>query len=142
MLGSPQVRAEGLRAAIENALDDAGLTPADIDAVAPHACGGRESDAEELAALRAVFGSRLASIEIITVAPNIGDCVAGSAGLSACVAAVALREQRIPARLNSGRPPEDLRAGPAPSRSWPGRRVLVCTNALGGQNAALILSTL
>lgn len=142
MLASPSDRAEGLRAAIENALDDAGLTPKDIDAILPHACGAAEEDIEELTAFRAVFGSRLPSIPLITMTPNIGDTIGGNGGIAACVAAMALRTQTLPARINAGRSPADLQAGTASSSSAMLRHILICTNALGGQNAALIMSAI
>ncbi len=139
LLGSAIERSEGLRAAIENALDDAELRPDAIDAIVPHASGARDPDAEEAAALRAVFGDRLRSIPLITLTPNIGETMAGAGGLAAGLGALAVKHQMTPARLHPGRAPNDLDAGPSPARDATLRNVLVCTNALGGQNAALVL---
>ena len=131
---------EGLRYAVEAALDDAGLTPSDIDAIVPQGSGVPAVDAEEAGALRAVFGPRLASIPLVTLAPAIGDCLAGGGGLALAAAALCLRHQRLPARLHSGDPPADLMAGPAPSAPATLRNILICTGAVGGQNAALVLA--
>ncbi len=132
-------RAEGLIAAIENALEDAELSAAEIDAIVPHGSGIRDVDAEEAAALRKVFGARLAKIPLVTTAPNVGDAMAGGGGLAACVAAMCVSRQTLPARLHGGTPPEDLMAGASGPKDARLRHVLVCMNALGGQNAALVL---
>lgn len=132
-------RAEGLVSAIEAAMRDAQTGPADIDAIVPHAAGIAGVDAEEAAALREVFGSRLGEIPLVTLTPNIGDTMAGGGGVQAIVAAMCLRRQALPARVHSGTVPAELQAGATPQRDARLRHVLVCTNALGGQNAALVL---
>ncbi|TVQ32111.1 MAG: hypothetical protein EA376_07240 [Phycisphaeraceae bacterium] len=137
----PATRAEGLRFAIENAFDDSGLGPDDIDAIVPHASGIARMDRDEAEALRQVFGKRLADLPLVTITPNIGDGMAGAGGVAACVGALCLHHQTIPARLHAGSWPDDLQAGPTHQRDARLRAVLVCTNALGGQNAALILRT-
>jgi 3-oxoacyl-[acyl-carrier-protein] synthase II len=135
----PARRAEGLIAAIENALDDAGVKPTEIDAIVPRGIGQRASDDEEAHALRHVFGDRLADVPIITFAPNTGDTTAGSAAIAACIGAMALKEQRLPARLHAGSAQTGIAAGAAEGRPAKLRRVLVCSGSLGGQNAALVL---
>lgn len=133
---------EGFQFAIENALEDAGVTVADIDAIIPHASGIPSMDRGEAGALRAVFGSRLKDIPLVTLTPQIGDCLASNGGLTVAVAAMCLREQRLPARIHAGSPPPDLQAGPAAAQPARLRHILVATGALGGQNAAVILRTM
>lgn len=129
---------EGLRVAIENALEDAGIGPDDIDAIVPHGTGSPKMDNAELAALRSVFGVRTAKIPLVTVMPNLGEMMAGDGGVLACVGAMCVSNQQLPARLHAGTPAPDALAGPAPARSAVLRRVLVCTSSLGGQNAAVV----
>jgi 3-oxoacyl-[acyl-carrier-protein] synthase II len=131
--------ADGLQYAMENALQDAGLAPGDIDAVVPHASGIPGMDAAEAQALRAVFGARTPDIELVTLTPAIGDCLASSGGIAVAVACMCLREQKLSARLHAGTPAAGLRAGPAPARAARLRHILVATGALGGQNAAVVL---
>lgn len=137
--GGPERRCDGLVFAIQNAFEDAGVGPEDIDVIVPHAAGVPAIDAEEAAALRRVFGPRLADIPLVTLTPAIGDGMAGAGGVAACVAALCLRHQALPARLHSGTCPPDLQAGASPQRDARLRHALVCTNALGGQNAAIVL---
>lgn len=133
---------EGLRGAIESAMDDARASPDQIDAIVPHAAGIPEMDATEADTLRAVFGPRLASIPLITLAPNLGDAMAGNGGVAAAVGALCLKHQRLPARIHSGQPAPGLLAGATESRSAVLKTVLVCTSSLGGQNAAVVLRSI
>ncbi|MDQ7013982.1 MAG: beta-ketoacyl synthase N-terminal-like domain-containing protein [Planctomycetota bacterium] len=130
---------DGLRYAIEAALHDAGISPADIDAIVPTAAGIPEPDATEAQALRAVFGDRLGEIPLVTIRPNLGDCQAGNGALQVAAACLCLREQKLPARLHAGTPAPGLDAGNAPARQATLGCMLVCSTSLGGQNAAVVL---
>jgi 3-oxoacyl-(acyl-carrier-protein) synthase len=98
-----------------------------------------EADRAEAEALRAVFGARLEQVPLVTIRPNVGDCQAGNGGLQVAVAAMCLREQRLPARIHQGTPAPGIDAGAGPARDAPLRCLLVCSSSLGGQNAALVL---
>lgn len=128
---------EGLVLAIKNAMRDAGVESDAIDAVVPQACGSACMDTPEAGALRQVFGSRLESLDLVTLSPALGDCCAGTGGVQVAVAAMMLREQALPARL--GAKVVGLQVGPAERRDKVLTHVLVCTSSLGGQNAALVL---
>lgn len=130
---------EGMRFAIENALDDAGIKPEAIDAIVPMGAGVKRFDDAEAGALRAVFGDRLAGIPLVTITPNVGNCAAGQGGLQVAVAAKCVAEQRLPARIHAGRPAEGLDAGPVAERAANLKYVLSCTGSLGGQNGAVVL---
>lgn len=138
--GSTRARHDrGLTFAIQRALADAGVTPADIDAIVPQASGSKLEDEGESGSLRVVFGERLASIPLVLICPAIGNSFAGTGGVMAAVAAKSLAEQRLPARLHTGHLPDDILAGAAPSKPATLRHVLVCGSSTGGQNAALVL---
>lgn len=130
---------DGLRYAIEGALASASCDASEIDAIVPLAGCVPFMDDMEREALGSVFGTRLASIELVTVSPQIGQNLAGDSAVRAGVASLAIAEQRLPARLHAGRVPDGMRVGPAPARDARLRRVLVCTSSNGGQNAALVL---
>jgi 3-oxoacyl-[acyl-carrier-protein] synthase II len=138
----PVERSRGLQVAIRAALRDAQLSPDDIGVIVPHAAGIRASDDEELAAFRAVFGKRLGEIPLVTVTPATGDMTAGHGGVLACVAAKVLHSGALPARIHHGQPAGDAQAGPAASARHSARYALVCTNAVGGQNAAMVLGAI
>ena len=131
----------GLLGAIESALGDAGVVPGEIDAIVPRALGSPAEDALEARVLAAVFGADLERIPLVTIVPNIGNCLAGAGSLAVAVGARCLHEQKLPARIHAGTPGFGLIAGSCDSQSATLRRVLVCTSALGGQNAAVVLGS-
>lgn len=130
---------EGFGYAIENALDDAGISADKIDVILPMASAVPELDRPEMGALRRIFGSRLGSIPMVTIQPNAGNCVAGAGGLQVVVGAMCLHSQTIPARLHAGRAADGIDAGPSPTRSGELEYALLCSGSLGGQNAAVVL---
>ncbi len=140
--GTPEEKSAGLRIAITNALRDAGIDASAIDAVFPEAAGAPVNDLSEAHALREVFGDRLASMPVVATTPAAGHAVAGNAAISACVAAESLSSGVLPAHLESHTPASLLGLAPAAIASTPVRTVLLCTTAMGGQNAAVILRAL
>jgi 3-oxoacyl-(acyl-carrier-protein) synthase len=129
---------EGVLAAVEFALADASMSPDEVDAIAPFGCGVPSVDHAEESAIRRIFGDRAARLPIITLVPNIGDCCAGAGAAALSVAAKCIREQKLPARINTTGA-LDLDANVAPARGAELRAVLVITPGMGGQNAAVVL---
>lgn len=128
----------GISDAIELALEQAGITPSDVDAIAPMASGIAHFDHAEAAAIQRVFGDRAADIPIITTIPNTGHCNAGQGAITLAVSAKAIKEQMLPARINTT-DAVDLNANACEARSAQLRHVLVFTTSQGGQNAAVVL---
>jgi 3-oxoacyl-[acyl-carrier-protein] synthase II len=133
-------RAVGLAGAMRRAIADAGLEAGDIDAVVPGSSGVTSEDATEAAALRAVFGDRVGSLELVTTGASLGCTMAGSGALGVAIAVKMLEEQRLPARVQTGEPEAGLLAGKVEARDHAMKHVLVCAQALGGQNAAVVVS--
>ncbi|MDY7108696.1 MAG: beta-ketoacyl synthase N-terminal-like domain-containing protein [Planctomycetota bacterium] len=129
---------ESIADAMRLALDQAKLTAADIDAIVPFGSSIPSVDAAEAAAIRAVFGERASAVPIITTVPNAGNCAAGNGAVGACIAARCLREQKLPARLNTTGA-DGLEANACPSRETALERILIVTTSQGGQNAAIVL---
>lgn len=123
--------------AIHNALRSADAAPDSIDAIVPFGSGIPAIDQAEAAALRATFGDRTNELPIITTIPATGNCAAGNGAVALCTAAKAIREQRLPARLNTQG--SALNANASESTNTALGRVLVVTTSQGGQNAAVVL---
>ena len=127
----------GLTRAIRWALKDAGVTPDEIDAIAPMALGVPALDRRELGSLRAALGEAAAR-PMITVTPNAGNTLAGHGGLTVAAAAMAIAEGKLPARVHRGTP-EGPDAGACRARPADPRHVLVCAGSFGGQASAVVL---
>lgn len=127
----------GLTGAIKRAMKDADVSAEDIDAIVPMAAGEPALDCRELGSLRAAMGD-VSGQPMITVSPVAGNMLAGHGGLTTAVGAMAIREQKLPARVHGGSPDGAI-AGRSESVPAVLRNVLVCAGSYGGQAAALVL---
>lgn len=133
--GTPDL---GMQAAIENALDDAGLKPADIDVLVLTGTGVAGIDLAEAGAAKAVFGAKAETMPVITLGPAIGNAMAGNGSLLAAAGALCVKHQSLPVRLNAGKPVLTGAVGMGGAMKI--RHVVVASSSLGGQNAAIVLS--
>ncbi|MEC4017638.1 ketosynthase chain-length factor [Streptomyces sp. H27-D2] len=125
--------------AAENAIADAGLTPADIDVVFADASGVPELDRAEARVLADLFGPH--GVPVTAPKTMTGRLLAGGAALDVATALLSLRDGVIPPTVNVPEAaPEyriDLVTG-AP-REAALRTALVLARGHGGFNAALVL---
>jgi 3-oxoacyl-[acyl-carrier-protein] synthase-1 len=130
---------EGVSRAIEAALEDAGLQPADVGMIVAHGNGTRASDASEAAGIRRVFGDNAPPVTAFKWA--VGHLIAASGALDLVLALRALQEEVIPgiATLNT----LDPELAPLPVSSKPqaprSHIALIICRGFGGMNVALLV---
>ena len=130
--------AHAIASAIEKTLHEAKCEASDIDAIVPLGAGILETDRAEKDALVAVFGDGLPNIPIITTIPYTGNCMAGNGAICIAVAAKALREQMIPARLGA-QVTDGIAAARCDATQTNIERILIVTPSEGGQCVAMVL---
>jgi act minimal PKS chain-length factor (CLF/KS beta) len=131
-------REPGLRRAIEQALADAGVGPADIDVVFADAAGTPELDRTEADALVAVFGAR--GVPVTAPKTMTGRLYSGAAPVDVAAAVLCMREGLIPPTTNVTLSPEyeiDLVTGHPRAAST--RAALVIARGYGGFNSAVVV---
>jgi 3-oxoacyl-[acyl-carrier-protein] synthase II len=99
-LTQPHPQGEGAARAMRQAIESAGLSPADISLVAAHATGTPDNDASEFAAMSRVFGDALAKTPVVAFKSHLGHTLGGAGAVELILSAMALREQIIPACAN------------------------------------------
>ena len=123
------------------ALDDANLTPADVDYVNAHGTGTSENDSTETMAIKTVFGGRAKSVPVSSIKSMMGHLIAaaGSVELIACV--LAIRDGMLPPTMNLHHADPECDLDYVPNASRPARVDTVLTNnfGFGGQNDTLIV---
>lgn len=86
----------GQTRALQAALADAGLQPAEIHYVNAHGTATREGDAAEIAALQAAFGAGAANLAVSATKSMHGHMMGAAGAVEAVVTVLALREDACP----------------------------------------------
>ncbi|MEM6392277.1 MAG: beta-ketoacyl synthase N-terminal-like domain-containing protein [Planctomycetota bacterium] len=134
----PDPTGTGLINAAHAALREAGLGPDDVDLIIPFGLGDPEYDTADAAALRSLFGDRLAGIPVLTPKAQVGNTVAGAAAIDLALAALILHHQQLPPILNRDNPLPCF-AAPSTVPDTGLNTALLLTTGLGGQNTAVVL---
>lgn len=139
-LTSPSV--EGTSRAMMLALQDAGLSPSDIDYVNAHGTGTLLNDATETAAIRFAFGSAADRLLVSSSKAVLGHGLGVAGAWEAVITALALHNGVAPptAGWESSDPQCDLDCVPNTAREVPLRAALSNSFAFGGLNAVLALT--
>jgi len=137
-INSYRVQAEGATSAIRQALEAAGIEPAQVACIIAASSGSRAADAMEYHALQAVFGDRLAATPVCAPKAAFGEALGASGALCAVAGGLALSKQQLPptARFSDSDYPLRLAAEPQPVA---GDYALVNCFGCDGNNAALVL---
>jgi act minimal PKS chain-length factor (CLF/KS beta) len=131
-------REPGLRRAIDIALAEAELAPADIDVVFADAAAVPELDRIEAEAIRAVFGPR--GVPVTTPKTMTGRLCSGAAALDLAAALLSIRDGLIPATVNvTPLPAYELDLVQGSSRQARVDAALVLARGDGGFNSAMVL---
>ncbi|MFG1361136.1 beta-ketoacyl-[acyl-carrier-protein] synthase family protein [Xanthobacter pseudotagetidis] len=127
--------------AMRLALADAGIAPEAIDYVSAHGTGTVLNDKTEAAALRAVFGERLAKVPVSSTKSMHGHCLGAAGALGVLATVLAMREGFVPPTMGYRVPDPDcaIDCVPNAARDHAVDHALVNAFAFGGLNAVLAL---
>ncbi len=126
--------------AMSVALKNAGIGPADVDAVVADAFGVPEIDALEVEAIKAVFGEHAGKVPVIAPKSGVGRMYAGGSSLDAAAALLAMRDGALPPIVNLDEPASgELDFVRGSERSSELSTILVNARGFGGFNSALVL---
>jgi 3-oxoacyl-[acyl-carrier-protein] synthase II len=95
----------GARRAMQTAIRQAGIQPAEIQHLNAHATSTQVGDKGELAAIKSVFGEQNA-IAVTSTKSATGHLLGAAGGIEAIFTALAIRDQIAPATLNLENPDE------------------------------------
>ena len=138
---APCVDGEGAQRAMRLAIEDAGLTPDDIDYINAHGTSTPANDASETIAIKGVFGERAYQVPVSSTKSMIGHALGASGAIESIACLKTMETGIIPPTINYETPdPEcDLDYVPNRARKVDGvRYVLKNSFGFGGQNACLV----
>ncbi|WP_437319973.1 beta-ketoacyl-[acyl-carrier-protein] synthase family protein [Sorangium sp. So ce385] len=139
-LTRPHSEGLGLALSLERALARAGVAPAAIGYINPHATSTPQGDAAEVLALRRVFGERLPRIPISATKSMIGHLLGGAGAVETIAVVCSLRDQLLHPSINVDElDPECSLDIVRERRSVDLRHAVKCSAGFGGHNCALVL---
>jgi 3-oxoacyl-[acyl-carrier-protein] synthase II len=132
---------QGQVEAMERALVSAGLSAEAIDHINAHGTGTPLNDRIETSAIKKVFGSRAASIPVVSIKGAIGHLLGAAGAVEAIASILSAMHDCVPPTRNYEEPdPEcDLDYVPGAARAMPVRTVLSNSFAFGGSNACIVI---
>jgi 3-oxoacyl-[acyl-carrier-protein] synthase II len=140
-VAQPDPEGMGASRAMRWALEDADLTPANVDYINAHAPATVLNDPIETRAIKRVFGKYAYDIPINSTKSMIGHAMGGAGAIEAAVCVLTVEQGMIHPTINLETPdPEcDLDYVPEGARKAEVRVALSNSFGLGGQNACLVL---
>lgn len=129
----------GAIAAMEKALQAAGIEPEEVDYINAHGTGTPANDRSEAIAIKKVFKDR--KILVSSIKSMIGHTMGAASAIETIACALALKKGMVPPTINYETPdPEcDVDCVPNTPREIPIRTALNNAYAFGGNNSSLVL---
>jgi 3-oxoacyl-[acyl-carrier-protein] synthase II len=126
---------------MRNALNDAGLTPEDIDYINAHGTSTPENDKNEYLSVSTVFGERATRIPISSNKSMIGHTISAAGAVESVFSLLTLENQRVPPTINYEVPDPTIPLDVVPNVARDARVTHVISNSFGfgGQNVALVM---
>jgi 3-oxoacyl-[acyl-carrier-protein] synthase II len=127
---------------IKNALDDAGVTPADVQYVNAHGTSTPENDKMEYVGLAAVFGDHLANIAVSSNKSMIGHTLSAAGAIEAVFTLMTIRNGVIPPTINHAEADPAIKMDVVPNKAREAKVTRAISNSFGfgGQNVCLVLA--
>ena len=122
-------------------LAEAGIAPEAVEYINYHGTATELNDRIETSAVKKVFGSRAASVPVVSIKGAIGHLLGAAGAVEAITSALSAMHDQVPPTRNYQEPdPEcDLDYVPDVARAMPVRTVLSNSFAFGGSNACVAI---
>jgi 3-oxoacyl-[acyl-carrier-protein] synthase II len=139
-MAAPPPGHEGAARCMAAALNDAHMSPSDIDYINAHGTSTPPNDIYETQAIKKVFGRHAYKLAVSSTKSMIGHLLGASGGVEAIISAMSLYEGIIPPTINLDNPdPEcDLNYVPHTAQKKEIQTAMSNTFGFGGVNAVLI----
>jgi len=140
-IAAPDPTGAGAIRAMRWALEDAGLTPDDVDYINAHGTSTPINDAVETLAIKTLFGEQAYNIPISSTKSMLGHPMGGAGAIEAAVCALTLYHGIIHPTINYETPDPQCDLDYVPNEARRANVQVVLSNSfgLGGQNACLVL---
>ncbi len=137
---APAPGGEGAARAMQNAINDAGISPEDVDYINAHGTSTKFNDLYETMAIKKVFKEQAYKTKVSSIKSMIGHLLGAAGGVEAVACVLAIKTGIVPPTINYEEPdPEcDLYYVPNEAEEADLRYVLKNSFGFGGTNACLV----
>src|SRR5690606_9912116 len=105
---APHPEGAGITKVMENALDDAGIKPHEVDYVNTHGTSTPLGDIGEIKAITQVFGEHVYKMNISSTKSMTGHLLGAAGAIEALACLMAINEGVVPPTINNSTPDDQL----------------------------------
>jgi len=138
---APCLDGDGAYRAMKLAIEDAGISPCEVDYINAHGTSTQYNDKIETLAVKKLFQEHAFKLAISSTKSMIGHLLGAAGGYEAGISALAIFHQQIPPTRNYEHPDPECDLDYVPHRARPGEIQYALSNSFGfgGTNGALLL---
>jgi 3-oxoacyl-[acyl-carrier-protein] synthase II len=140
-LTAPAPEGEGAQRAMRRALRDAGIEPSGVQYINAHGTSTPANDLNETKAIKAVFGSHAAGVNVSSTKGATGHMLGAAGSVEFILAALAIQNNLIPPTINYETPDPECDLDYTPNKPVQRRVDVVLSNSFGfgGHNVCLAI---
>jgi len=137
---APSEDGDGAARCMQNAMNNAGLNPEQIDYINAHGTSTPAGDVVETRAMKKVFGDHAGNLAISSTKSMIGHLLGAAGGVEAVFSVLALRDQVAPPTINLDNPDAECDLDFVPHEARQMKMDIAISNSFGfgGTNGTLI----
>src|SRR2546428_3553032 len=138
---APAEGGEGIVRAMRMALEDAGLSPADVSYINAHGTSTQANDSAESAAIKTTFGKRAYEIAVSSTKSMTGHTLGAAGAIEALFCLLGMRDGVLPPTINQENPDPVCDLDYVPNTARKAKFDVAMSNSMGfgGHNASLVL---
>jgi len=138
---APAEGGEGIVRAMRMALEDAGLSPADVSYINAHGTSTQANDSAESAAIKTTFGKRAYEIAVSSTKSMTGHTLGAAGAIEAIFCLLGMRDGVLPPTINQENPDPVCDLDYVPNTARKAKFDVAMSNSMGfgGHNASLVL---
>ncbi len=139
---SPPADGSGAAASMLNAVNDAGINPADIDYVNAHGTSTNAGDLAESLAVESVFGAAAKDVAVSSTKSMVGHLLGAAGAVEAVFSVLAIRDGVAPPTINLDNPAEGCNLNYVPHTAQEKTIDIAMSNSFGfgGTNGTVIFN--